>query len=67
MYSQLDTGKRNVGRPWLRYKDKPKSNLTAVNVLLSTFDQVTLDRIEWKGRCDDGIRNFEASRLKRLH
>ena len=61
MYSQLDTGKRNVGRPWLRYKDKLKSNLTGVNVPLSTFEQE-----EWRGRCHDGIRNFEASHLERL-
>ena len=30
MYSQLDQGHGNVGRPWLRYKDKLKSNLSAV-------------------------------------
>ena len=32
LFSQLSYGNRNVGRPWLRYKDKLKSNLKATNI-----------------------------------
>ena len=59
MYSQLDSGKRDVGRPWLRYKDKLKSNLTAVNVPLSTFKQVALDRKDGEA---DVMMEFEISK-----
>ncbi len=32
MYSQLESGQRNVGRPWLRFKDKLKSNLSSAQI-----------------------------------
>ena len=47
MYGQLDSGHRNVGRPWLGYKDKLKSNLAAVSIPYGTFEQVALERKDW--------------------
>ena len=66
MYSQLDSGRRNVGRPWLRYKDKLKSNLSAVNIPHNTFEQVALERKEWRSMCHNGIKSFETNRINRL-
>ena len=66
MYSQLDSGHSNVGRPWLWYKDKFKSNLAAVSIPYRTFEQVALERKDWRAMCHDGIKNFESSRIHRL-
>ena len=51
MYSQLDGGKRNVGRPWLRYKDKLKANLAALQIYNKDFDLNAHDRDAWKSIC----------------
>ena len=66
MHSQLDSKHRNVGRPWLRYKDKLKSNLAAVSIMHETFEQVALEQKDWRAMCHDGIRNFESHRINRL-
>ena len=55
MYSQLDSGKRNVGRPLLRYKDKLKYNLKAINIPIDSFESTSLNRMEWRSVCHDGI------------
>ena len=66
MYSQLDSRRTNVGRSWLRYKDKLKSNLSAVNIPHNTFEQVALERKEWRSMCHNGIKLFETNRINRL-
>ena len=66
MYSQLDSRRRNVGRPWLRYKDKLKSNFLVVNIPHNTFEQMALERKEWRYMCHNGIKNFETNRVNRL-
>lgn len=63
MYSQFDNEQRSVGWPWLRYKAKLKSNLSAVNVLHNNFQRVALDRNNWKYLCqsDISLTDFEIS------
>lgn len=66
LYSQLDSGHRNVGRPWLRYKDKLKSNLLAININLKAFEQCASDRRAWWSACHNGIKQFSASSIDKL-
>jgi len=66
MYSQLDSGQRNVGRPLLRFKDKLKSNLSAANIDHATFESTALDRKTWRTLCYNGIKNFAASEVTKL-
>ena len=66
MYSQLDSGNRNVGRPWLRYKDKLKANLAAVQIDKGSFELNASDRHAWKSMYQQGIRNFSASCIAKL-
>lgn len=61
MDSQLDSGQRTVGRLWLGYKDKLKSNLSAANVPHTNFKQIARDRNNWRYLCRSGMRNFEIS------
>ena len=43
MYGQLEVGKCNVRRLWLRYKDKLKSNLKSFEIPLNSFENKTKD------------------------
>lgn len=66
VYSQLDSGQRTVGRPWLRYKDKLKRNLSPSNVLHTNFERVVLDRNNGRYLCQGGVSDFEISRIDQL-
>ena len=66
MYSQLQGGKRNVGRPWLRYKDKLKSNLAAVNIPYRSLEDEVSDRKGWRSRCFEGIQKFQSESISHL-
>ena len=66
MYSQLDSGHRNVGRPWLRYKDKLKSNLAAVRVDMKNFESLVNDRGAWRAMCKRGLKHFSRSCIDKL-
>ena len=66
MYSQLDQGHRNVGRPWLRYKDKLKSNLSAVGIPHNNFEQVASNRSKWRSLCHNGIQKSQTVSFTKL-
>ena len=66
MYSQLRDGKRNVGRPWLRYKDKFKTNLKSLNIPLDTFEKIADDRVAWRVTCHRALASFEKKRIQHL-
>lgn len=66
MYSQLEGGKRNVGRPWLRYKDKLKSNLSAVNIPYRSLEDEMSDRIGWRSMCFEGLQKLQSESLSQL-
>ena len=51
MYSQLDGGKQNIERPWLRYKDKLKANLADLQIDNKNFKLNDHDRDTWKSIC----------------
>ena len=66
MYSQLEGGQRNVGRPLLRFKDKLKSNLAAANIAHTDFENAALDRKAWRSATYTGIKSFSAANIIKL-
>lgn len=64
MYSQLYSSKRNVGGPFIRYKDKLKSNLEVVRVP-HAFQQMLLEQKEWRVWYD-GIKVFKLRHHQHL-
>ena len=66
MYSQFHNGKRNVGRPWLRFKEKLKYNLNTANIPIQEFELAAENRANWRNICYRGITNFEKNRLNDL-
>ena len=66
MYSQLDGGKRNIRRPWLRYKDKLKANLSVFRIGNKNFELNAHDRDAWKSICHQQIKQFSAACIQKL-
>ena len=66
LYSQLDGGRRNVGRPWLRYKDKLKANLAAVQIKGEMFERDARDRSTWREMCSQGVELFATASVTKL-
>ena len=56
LYSELDISKRNVGRPWLRYKDVCKRDLKSLNVEIDEWKKVTVDRNKWRFLISERLR-----------
>ena len=48
LYSQLCEGKRNQGRPRLRFKDTVKRNLEKLDIDRSSWQQKAKDRAVWR-------------------
>ena len=48
LYSQLCEGKRNLGRPRLRFKDTVKRNLEKLDIDRSSWRQKAKDRATWR-------------------
>ena len=66
MYSQIDGGNQNVGRPWLRYKDKLKANLAALQIDNKDFELNANDRDAWKSIYYERIKHFSAACIHKL-
>ena len=43
MYGQLEVGKHNVRRPWLRFEDKLRSNLRSLEIPVDSFENRAKD------------------------
>ena len=66
MYGELKDGKRNTGRPWLRYRDKLKYNLSATKIPVGSFEDLAQDRNKWRATIQNGISDFEVNRIEKL-
>ena len=64
LYGQLKTGKRNVGKPKLRYQDQLRATLRRCKMDLHTWENVAADRPAWRTLIQTGTRHFELLRLK---
>ena len=66
MFSELKSGKRGIGRPLLRYKDKLKHNLSALDIPIESFENLALDRKSWRATCQEKIKIFGANCIRKL-
>ena len=66
LYGQIANKTRPEGRPRLRFKDKLKDNLSSLNFPQSNWEQLALQRSEWRGLCNQHITVFEDSRKKKM-
>ena len=48
LYSELVVGKRNRGRPKLRFKDVCKRDLKSLNITTDELELLANDRAEWR-------------------
>ena len=48
LYGELVNGKRNIGRPRLRYKDVCKRDLKKLNIGLDEWEDLADNRNEWR-------------------
>lgn len=73
MYGELMTGKRNVGRPQLRYKDICKRDMTTLNFNTECWEQLADNRHAWRSTVKQHLElgeeqilsQFEKQRAKR--
>ena len=67
LYGELCEGnKRKIGRPKLRYKDTPKSNLKWPCVKPRDLESLAADRETWRSLTCSGTAAFEEDRQHRL-
>ena len=61
LYAELESGKRQVGRPLLRYKDVCKQDLKSFNINPATWEDVAQDRREWQQAVCNGLQTHETA------
>ena len=59
LYGELTTGKRNVGRPYLRFRDVWKRNMRPCNIDPNTWEATATDRAAWS--CKAGLAQVEQN------
>ena len=66
MYGELTNAPRKVGRPLLRFKDKLKSNLKALDFDLHGWEDLSKQRDEWRSQIHLRVNKFEQQRKSSL-
>ena len=61
MYRALQAGKRNQGRPKLRYKDTVKANLQWCHINLRDLEGYAINRPKWRGSVHRAAAKFEEA------
>ena len=61
-YGELQTGKRSVGRPLLRYKDTLKRQLKLTKIAPHTLENIASQRVEWRRLVATAANTAEAER-----
>ncbi|XP_063386472.1 uncharacterized protein LOC134672159 [Cydia fagiglandana] len=61
MLSQIAVGKRNVGRPLLRFKDCAKRDMVAFNINCDSWEDLALNRVEWRNSLLRGRETHDRS------
>jgi len=59
LYGELATGKRNIGRPHLRFKDACKRDMKACNINTKSWEVSAHDRKQWKQLVLQGLESGE--------
>ncbi|KAJ0177984.1 hypothetical protein K1T71_006857 [Dendrolimus kikuchii] len=65
-YSQLKDGKRKSGGQFLRYRDVLKRHLSACDIPCDGWEDLALQRREWRNSIDKAVAAFETQRLSYL-
>ena len=65
-YSELKSGNRRLGRPLMRFKDSLKANLKVCSIDPKKWEELALNRPQWRRTCLEGISKFEADRISHL-
>ena len=66
MYGQLEVGQRNVGRPWLRYRDNLKRNLKSLEIFHDSFDNRAKHCKDRRKTCHLDFASFVLERIQHL-
>ena len=66
LYGQIANATRPEGRPLLRYKDKLKENIDCLKIPKPDWEQVALQRTDWRSMCNQHVTNFEARRTQKM-
>ena len=66
LFSQLEKGKRSVGRPRLRYKDTLKYNLKECGISSDDWEKIAQERTRWRGVYSEGVSTYEEKRITNL-
>ena len=48
LYGELASGKRNSGRPLLRFKDACKRDMKALDINMETWEDLASKRSDWR-------------------
>ena len=67
MYGELQLGKRNQGRPKLRYKDTVKANLQWCNIKPRELEDRAMDRPVWRASIHKAVSNFVEACSQKLN
>ena len=63
LYGDLVQGKRNVGRPKLRFKHMIKRDMSALKIDIADWEETTLDRSKWRSTVRKETIQWEENSL----
>ena len=66
LHGELSQGKRQRGRPKLRYKDACKTSLSKCEIDVKTKDEIAVDRTKWRATVKELLCSKIASGTTRL-
>ena len=64
LYGELTSGKRNIGRPKLRYSDVVKRDMKALDIDTGSWENLAADRPRWRGTLTKQLRSGEEKMLR---
>ena len=53
LYGELSAGKRNLGRPQLRYRDVCKRDMKELSIDKNKWEELATDRSKWRSYLQD--------------
>ena len=59
LYSELASGKRNTGRPQLRFKDVCKRDMKALDIATESWEDLAADRTRWRSSLSSHLKSGE--------
>ena len=64
LYGELNRGKRPASKPKKRFRDCTKDNLKQMSIDVNNWEDIALNRNEWRETIHKGVERFEAARIK---